>query len=470
MDYILSPCTMTAEGLVGLMSVECQQITVLHPQSENMPSIPSTGMIKRVVVYLPDNPYWLLTTLQETALLLNRTCEPISMLILSRVSAAWLWQTLQKLVTHPQKLVGIRAISSDLPCSQLATLLHGGYHECLCLEQQAMMEEQVWGHKKSGLTLKEVSVLTDLFGGYSINRQSQVKSRSNKTLYCQRKSGLRKMAKHIPLLAANIPGARQKWQTEEASASLSALEREFIQAIHCRQVYPVFQPIVDGQMRLQGFEILVRWYRDGLILSPGEFLPQIRTYYAWLLLTASVLKEAVQHINTCAGRYYFSINVPPCIASSSSLVQMVMAARRQLRRSDWTEKLVLEFSETIDFNPYAQSGKYLARIKEQGFRIMLDDCFSQSSVIFPVRAVQFSDYKLDKSIIDDFQHDPHASALIKSLIYYSKLTGSQCIAEGIDSQKKLNSLLKMGVNHFQGYFISPPVKEMELTATITRFA
>ncbi len=45
---------------------------------------------------------------------------------------------------------------------------------------------------------------------------------------------------------------------------------------------------------------------------------------------------------------------------------------------------------------------------------MLDDCFSRSSVLFPVRTVRFNEYKLDISIVNDLQRDPHALALIKA--------------------------------------------------------
>lgn len=202
---------MTAEGLARLIADDYQQIIFLHPQSENMSLSPDITMINRVVVYLPEDPYWLLTTLQQVASLLNRTDEPIPVWVLSRISVVWIWQTLQKLVTKAELLVDIRAGKSDLSCSQLAALLNGGYNECHNLEQQVLMEEQLWGYKNGGLTQKEITVLTDFFGGHSINLQSQIRKRSTKTLYSQRKSGLKKMAGYIPSLAENIPGALQKW-------------------------------------------------------------------------------------------------------------------------------------------------------------------------------------------------------------------------------------------------------------------
>jgi len=243
-----------------------------------------------------------------------------------------------------------------------------------------------------------------------------------------------------------------------------------VHAIHCRQVFPVFQPITDGRLMLKGIEVLSRWRRSGSVLLPGEFLPLVRAEYAWLLLTAFALREAVQGINQHHGEYYFSVNVPPVIAGHDNLMRMMEAARQQLGDPRWAERLVLEFAETVDLNRQGKIGSNIVKLQQQGFRIMLDDCFSQSSVMFPVRAVRFSEYKLDMSIVNDFQHDAHALALVKSLIYYCQLTGSRCVAEGVDSLEKLNMLKALGIDRFQGYLISPPVTRENLKDIIQRFS
>lgn len=456
---ILSPCTLAAGGLAWLMADAHPQR--VYPQANEFPPLPA----RRVVVYLPDDPYWLLLTLQHAASLLRQMRRPMSMLILSRLSASWLWPTLQKLTKNPQALACVRMSSSDLPCAQLAALLRGGCTSSPRLALQAQRERQSGFPHYEGLTPKEVLALVDLFHGDSIRQQSQTRQRSHKTLYCQRMSGLRKMAGPFPSLTAHLPHARQMPQTE----TLSAFEREFMQAIHSRQWYTVFQPIVNQHLRLQGFELLARWYRDGHILTPGKFLPPIRSHYAWLLLTASTIQQAVRQINACEGRYYFSVNIPPCLANHHALVPMMDAARRQLHDPAWTPQLVLECAETTDLRPDEQRATSLLRLQSQGFRIMLDDCFSHNSVILPVRTLRFSDYKLDKSIVDDCQHDAHARALVKSLVYFAELTGSGCIAEGVDSEKKLEMLRGMGVTGYQGYFISLPVTERELGGVMGRY-
>ena len=136
---------------------------------------------------------------------------------------------------------------------------------------------------------------------------------------------------------------------------------------------------------------------------------------------------------------------------------MLETAKQQLHSPQRTERLVLEFAETIDVSQRGKTAANIDKLKQLGFRIMLDDCFSQGSVMFPVRQIQFSEYKLDRGIINDMQRDPHALALIKSLNYYCMLTGSRCVAEGVDSAEKFAILKALGIDRFQGYLISPPV-------------
>ncbi|MDP1182882.1 EAL domain-containing protein [Klebsiella pneumoniae] len=108
-------------------------------------------------------------------------------------------------------------------------------------------------------------------------------------------------------------------------------------------------------------------------------------------------------------------------------------------------------------------------LQRVGFRIFLDDCFSLSSVVLPVRMPIFNGYKLDMSVICDLQNNPKISLLIKSLVYYCRLVQSHCIAEGIDSLESFNRFKELGVKFFQGDLFSSPVAQEDLDDVYRRF-
>ncbi|HHD7489274.1 EAL domain-containing protein [Klebsiella oxytoca] len=464
LDYILSPCSFYADGLVKIMA-SCGMRPALLPPDTRV--LPATVEIRRIVIFLPETPAILLNTLQQAAAMLEHSSEPLPMLIVSRSPVSWLWNTLLYQVMDYHQLERVCAASSDLSISSMSILLKNYIQERYpSLKQMAHEEMQLLGKKIGGLTRPELNAILGLLNGCSANTQAKRYGISHKTLYTQRTAGLKKMIKYHPHLASQFPGSQTKKEELVTDVALSAFEREFVHAIHCRQVFPVFQPITDEHLQVRGIEILSRWDRNGSVLLPAAFLPQIRSEYAWLMLTAFVLQEAVKKLNQHEGDFYFSVNIPAAIASNENLIRMMETARQQLHQPQMSARLVMEFAENTDAYCHKAITKNIAMLQKRGFRIMLDDCFSQGSVMFPVRSIRFNSYKLDRSIVNDMSSDPHAAVLIKSLVYYCQQTGSSCIAEGVDSLVKFERLKDLGIEFFQGYYISPPVELDEIDGII----
>lgn len=454
--YILSPCPLAAFGLTALLKhsggfnkTEVIIPTGLSPKDD-------AAIVQRIqtnnwiVVFIPPEPVLSLSMLKILAILLHKSPPSAQICVLSHFCAPNLYRTLQRLAgltLLPHALVAVRA---TLPCRLLQNLF-SGKHRVLPLCQQANQEENMSGKRAEAMTSKELDAALEYLSGGRIRNPSAM---SFKTLYSQRRSGLSKLMVHLPSAREHLPlklrpVTRLPMVVKDSSQSLS-------HAIRDGQFFPVFQPVVDSNMRVQGFEILTRWLRDGRVIMPAEFLPLIHNHHTWLKLTAFVINVAVQNINQFAGQLYFTVNIPSCVANSSSLFRMVKLAQTRLHAPEWANRLVLEFSETTS------TFSKVCEMQEAGYSIFLDDCFSQTSVMFPVRHVQFSGYKLDMSLISTFQDSQHDENLIRSLIYYCQLTGSQCIAEGVDSREKFTALANLGVGGFQGFYISPPVTSNHL--------
>ncbi|MBJ3813923.1 EAL domain-containing protein [Shimwellia pseudoproteus] len=466
-DYVLSPCHWAANGLRLLMASDQQPVSLLPAEGQGNGPRFMTADVKRLVVFLPGEPYWGLATLHQVAVLIALAEKPLPVLILSRSPAAWLWKTLLNWVGNPRQLSAVHAAPSDLPYPRLAGLMQQRFRYCPLLKQLFLEDAERRRIPSEGLTRAELQTALDMLRGKNIHEQVKRRGISLKTLYRQKTSGLKKMVEYHPELAARFPKSLPR---HRSLVTLSAFERAFMRAISEQQIIPVFQPIVDNNRRLKGVEILARWRcNDNSLLLPGEFLPHLQADIVWQQLTAWVLQEAVCGINQYAGAFYFTANIPASVARERHLLAMVKAATAQLHQPQWAARLVLEFTETLDLNRFPRAAANLEQLQQAGVRVMLDDCFSRNSVFFPVRTAHFNAYKLDMSIVSDAQHDDHARNLIKTLVYYCRLTGSGCIAEGVDSQEKRRLLEVLGITHFQGYLFSPPVTREYLPALIDHF-
>ncbi|MGC8401365.1 EAL domain-containing protein [Enterobacter mori] len=235
-------------------------------------------------------------------------------------------------------------------------------------------------------------------------------------------------------------------------------------------MFPAYQIITDRDKKGVGFEILIRWNKNGKIVKPASFLNDISHHEIWLKITALVIHAAVCGINKYNGKFYFSVNIPPRLASGNALPDMARKATGMLLKPQWAEKLVFEFAESIDVMKDSRIPETMRLLRNTGCRLFLDDCFSNHHTLFPVRQVHFDGLKLDRDIVEHFVANDNDYHLIKAIQIYSDMTGTDCIAEGVDSEEKFEKLVELGVKSFQGYYLSRAVKEEELDRMVRMFS
>jgi hypothetical protein len=190
MDYILSPCSLVADGLVKVMMANSMQPVVLPSDAT---TLPGDADIRRIIVFLPETPARLLATLQQAAAFLEHSATPLPMLILSRSPASWLWHTLLHQVIDHHLLSEVRSAASDLPVPSLTAVLQDYILQRYpSLKQLADEEIRLGGKRPGGLTRPELNAILGLLSGYSVNAQAKRRGISHKTLYNQRTAGLKK--------------------------------------------------------------------------------------------------------------------------------------------------------------------------------------------------------------------------------------------------------------------------------------
>lgn len=467
--YVLSACNFSALGLSTLLHHSNRRVIMLDINKYS--HLSPLGLNDRFIVYLPDEPYMVLVTLKYLTLLINTEKSPVNILLLSRLQPSWLYSTLKNLAPVRKKISSVRLIKPDTNTFHMFRLLKKAPDDFPLLEHLARGENESSKHNIEGITKRELDVMLKFLSGNSMMVQSIENNLSTKTLYSQKVTGLKKMSTQFTSLTKLLPGRdreRQKIIKNEANNNTWLRDNSLAEAIRRGLFFQVYQPVTDREMKVEGFEILSRWYKNGKVLLPMEFLPQIRTEKSWIILTACVIKNAIEKINLFKGKYWFSVNIPTCLSGSPALLRMLNTAKKQLSSPELLGKLILEFSEDTDWSKDAPSVNILRKLHEQNYQVYLDDCFSDKNVIFPVRQVNFSGYKLDMSVVNSFMYNNNDRHLIKGLAYYSQLMGSQCVAEGVDTYEKFEALKNMGVTAFQGNYFSRPVLEEELDMVLTK--
>lgn len=92
----------------------------------------------------------------------------------------------------------------------------------------------------------------------------------------------------------------------------------------------------------------------------------------------------------------------------------------------------------------------------RGIKLAVDDAGAGYASFRHILQLQPDTIKLDLSITRDIDTDCTRRALAAALIRFAQETGSQIVAEGVETDGELAVLRELGVDKAQGYLIGRP--------------
>lgn len=110
---------------------------------------------------------------------------------------------------------------------------------------------------------------------------------------------------------------------------------------------------------------------------------------------------------------------------------------------------------------------FVRQQRESGFLIVVDDFGSEHSNIERLILIHPDIIKIDRNIIHGIDKDAYRQSILKSIVSLSEMTGSVCLAEGLETDAELLTCALLGVNLLQGFAIGRPdadLKKIEKSA------
>jgi|GEM_PF-794567 len=223
-----------------------------------------------------------------------------------------------------------------------------------------------------------------------------------------------------------------------------------------------FQPILPMQRHESGwhYEILLR-YRDPDTLewvAPGQFLVAAERYGflpaidRWTL--GRLCDWLVSNPEHCARLKQVNINVaaPSLLDQGYHDLLYTMIEERRLPAG----RVCIEVTEMVALGELGASSQWIARLRERGLKIALDDFGSGFASYAYLRSLPLDFLKIDGSFISNIENDPINQAMVRSMVQISRKLGLQTVAEFVESQASLDCLQQLGIDYAQGYFIGRP--------------
>jgi EAL domain-containing protein (putative c-di-GMP-specific phosphodiesterase class I) len=119
--------------------------------------------------------------------------------------------------------------------------------------------------------------------------------------------------------------------------------------------------------------------------------------------------------------------------------------------------VVLEVSERTPVSDLARLRRVVADLRKRGFRIAIDDAGAGHASMLVIAEVQPEFVKIDRLLIHGVDVSAARRALVVSLLSFGAHINARIIAEGIETEEELQTLLSLGVEFGQGWHLGRPV-------------
>ncbi len=236
------------------------------------------------------------------------------------------------------------------------------------------------------------------------------------------------------------------------------IERELRLAIPAKQLYPVYEPLIDlttGQAI--GYEMLARW--DSLALGeigPSDFIPVAEQAGLISALSDRLFRQAMTDAVGWSPELILSINVSPLQLRDPWFAQKLL---KLLTETGFPgNRLIVEITESaiVDNLPLAHA--VFTSLRNQGISMALDDFGTGYSSIASLRALPFDSVKIDREYVARMAATSGGDTLAEAVLQLGRSLGLPVVAEGIETSaaaQRLSDLdCALGQGHFYGRSLS----------------
>ncbi len=242
----------------------------------------------------------------------------------------------------------------------------------------------------------------------------------------------------------------------EAGAQLDSGDLWSMFADESASFRSAYQPIVEVADRsVVGFEALLR-ARDqaGVEYPPGPLFDQAQRAGWGPRLDRIARTAAVSGAAGWLGQRQLFVNFVPT-SIYDPRVCLATTERAADRAGVELGQIVFEVTESERVIDIAHLEQVFAYYRDKGARVALDDLGSGWSSLTVLARLQPDVVKLDRALVQDL--DPAASrAVIGAVVDITHSYGGLVLAEGIETEREADQVVRLGVDLAQGWFYGRP--------------
>ena len=246
--------------------------------------------------------------------------------------------------------------------------------------------------------------------------------------------------------------------------SIKNIEHTFKDELKKGSFIVFYQPKFDIETgKIIGVEALSRWISNGKVVPPSMFIPILEKNGDIVDLDMFVLENLCKDIHNFR-RMGNKIVPASCNLSrkdfeDENLEDKIISIIRKYDVK--TEDIVIEVTETTTLEENERLARFINTMWKNGIMTSIDDFGTGYSSLAALRDFKVNEIKIDRSFIDRENISESDEIIIGSIIDMAKRLNMDVICEGVESQKQVDFLTKLGCFKAQGYYYSKPLPKLE---------
>lgn len=224
------------------------------------------------------------------------------------------------------------------------------------------------------------------------------------------------------------------------------------------------QPKVNTETgRIVGAEALARWFCNGIVLYPTEFVPILEQEGMVASLDLYVLKKTCEYI-----REWLDNGIEPVQVSVNfsrrdlSYKDLAKAIKETIEEYNIDPKYIeIEVTETASEDERIMMTNFLARLRDMKIATAIDDFGTGYSSLSTLRDFPVSVIKIDRSFINNDELNTNDEIVLKNIVTMARELGIDVVTEGVERPDQTQLLKNVGCNVVQGFLYDNPMPKKD---------
>ena len=267
-------------------------------------------------------------------------------------------------------------------------------------------------------------------------------------------------------------------------SSEKMLERKE-QAMKIRQMFPValqsheilvfYQPKISVDTKsIVGAEALSRWYHDGKLIMPADFIPILEQSMDICKLDFYVLDHVCRDIRRWLDEgkpvVRISVNLSRRHLIDLDLLDHILSIVDSHRIPH--HLIEIELTETTTDVEFKDLKRIVTGLQEAGIYTSVDDFGVGYSSLNLIRDIPWNILKVDKNFLpmNEQNGQDRLNIMFRHVVNMAKELGLTCVAEGVETSEQVSILRKNGCDIAQGFYYDKPLPVREFEKRLEQHA